>query len=341
MSPLSETSTGNRVNLCEGETTINENERNVMDEVDAEERLARSRERNREHARRTRLRKKAQLRILQDRARELQNENSNLKQSIEECSIANILLGLSSNVCPESIPQLSLSSESTPTPPVIFGKRKRAVSDADSDSTARKAAMASIPGLSNKNHINWKTGYYTDTDGNQKQLTPSELENLRRERNRMHAKMTRDRKKVFIASIDQTISLLEAENRRMREVLSKCAASSPTLAASVSILKSASTKPKESEKSFYRSKVTPSVPIVSGESTPVSGPVKAPSFLRSGAFSSALLDDNKFSLTASALVSHVRKSTSASCKGAPTAENSCSSSSSSGSVATVESDQLP
>jgi hypothetical protein len=40
-----------------------------------------------------------------------------------------------------------------------------------------------------------------------------------RERNRMHAKMTRDRKKTFIAAIQATIQELEANNQRMRAVL--------------------------------------------------------------------------------------------------------------------------
>ena len=65
------------------------------DSENAGERLARSRERNREHARRTRLRKKAQLQALQSRVKELQEESRLLKQTVEECSIASILLGLS------------------------------------------------------------------------------------------------------------------------------------------------------------------------------------------------------------------------------------------------------
>ena len=41
----------------------------------------------------------------------------------------------------------------------------------------------------------------------------------RRERNRMHAKMTRDRKKSFIAAIEKTIVELESSNKRMNVVL--------------------------------------------------------------------------------------------------------------------------
>jgi len=41
----------------------------------------------------------------------------------------------------------------------------------------------------------------------------------------MHAKMTRDRKKSFIATIEKTIEDLENENQRMRDILSKVASS--------------------------------------------------------------------------------------------------------------------
>ena len=72
---------------------------------DAEDRLARSRERNREHARRTRLRKKAHLRALQDQVGELQAEGRLLRQTVEECSIASILLGLSASSSSSVSPQ--------------------------------------------------------------------------------------------------------------------------------------------------------------------------------------------------------------------------------------------
>lgn len=44
---------------------------------------------------------------------------------------------------------------------------------------------------------------------------------LRRERNRMHAKMTRDRKRSFIASLKRVISKLEEDNQHLRETLEK------------------------------------------------------------------------------------------------------------------------
>jgi hypothetical protein len=60
-----------------------------------EDRLERSRERNREHARKTRLRKKAHLAELQAQVERFKLEKRSLQLSLEEQSIANILVGLS------------------------------------------------------------------------------------------------------------------------------------------------------------------------------------------------------------------------------------------------------
>lgn len=205
----------------------------VVDCSNAEERLARSRDRNREHARRTRLRKKAQLQGLQKRVTELQEESRMLRQTVEECSIASILLGLSSGKeCKDGNDDIlgitdtlskDLKNHSFFT---MTGKRKRFVSDAgDFASKAMKLEIKGkttlVGGGSGKAHINWKTGAYLDENGEHQQLSSDELETLRRERNRMHAKMTRDRKKVFISSVEKTISELETENGHMREILAK------------------------------------------------------------------------------------------------------------------------
>jgi len=201
--------------------------------VDSEERLARSRDRNRQHARRTRLRKKQQLESLQKRVKELQEENKLLKQTIEECSIASILLGLSSGEMMDSdkdpeltgIESVMASTVQEKTFFTVTGKRKRFVSDADINPPPMelkiKGKTTFVGGTNSKAQINWKTGVYLDDEGKHQQLTPDELEELRRERNRMHAKMTRDRKKLFISSVEKTIADLEEHNKRMRGILAK------------------------------------------------------------------------------------------------------------------------
>jgi hypothetical protein len=159
--------------------------------LDADERLARSRDRNREHARRTRLRKKQQLEALQKRVKELQEESRLLKQTIEECSIASILLGLSSGDASGSdddfdlqdIESIMSSSAQDKTFFTITGKRKRFVSDADlylpPMKLKIKGKLTMIGGNNCKAQINWKTGVYHDEDGKQQQLTHDELEELR------------------------------------------------------------------------------------------------------------------------------------------------------------------
>lgn len=201
-----------------------EEERHDYNE-DAEQRVARSRERNREHARRTRLRKKAQLEALQSKVKGLQAESTVLKQSLEECSIASILVGIASGKTNEMIEDLVNEVSGDNEQDIlrlVGGKRKRFISDASEK--IPQALSIKIDGRTaiiggGRTHINWKSGVYSDENGNQTQLSRKDLESLRRERNRMHAKMTRDRKKNFISAIEETIEKLETNNNRMKKIL--------------------------------------------------------------------------------------------------------------------------
>eukprot|EP00968_Pinguiococcus_pyrenoidosus_P010182 scaffold803_cov310-Pinguiococcus_pyrenoidosus.AAC.95 len=49
--------------------------------------------------------------------------------------------------------------------------------------------------------------------------TPEERDRVRRERNRMHAKRTRDRKKIFLEESENLILKMEGENQQMRRYL--------------------------------------------------------------------------------------------------------------------------
>ena len=90
-----------------------------------------------------------------------------------------------------------------------------AVSDgSDSPVHASSKGVASA-----KPTIHWKNGYTLDARGERKDLTSDELDRMRRERNRLHAKMTRDRKKVYIETLSRAVSDLEEENRRVRSAL--------------------------------------------------------------------------------------------------------------------------
>jgi hypothetical protein len=154
-------------------------------EEDSERRIARSRERNREHARRTRIRKKAQLEALQSKVKGLQAESKVLKQSLEECSIASILVGLSSGEHDATIQSLVKEAseiEGNDVFKIVGGKRKRFISDASERGS--QPLKVNIDGQTTligggKTHINWKTGVYSDQTGVQRQLTHAQLESLR------------------------------------------------------------------------------------------------------------------------------------------------------------------
>ena len=89
-------------------------------EGDAVKRLSRSRERNREHARRTRLRKKVQLDALQQKVKMLEAEARILCQTIEECSIASILVGLSTNTSQQVVVECLLDCSESKKPPTKY-----------------------------------------------------------------------------------------------------------------------------------------------------------------------------------------------------------------------------
>lgn len=153
-------------------------------------RLAKSRERNREHARRTRLRKKAHLEGLQSKVKGLEAERQVLKQNLEECGVASILLGLSVGdhemAGSVEIDESKNDGASQMVALLATGKRKRFLSEAmpDAHTVQAQPLTLDIDGEATtigggKSHINWKTGVYRDETGSKKQLTNEQLENLR------------------------------------------------------------------------------------------------------------------------------------------------------------------
>lgn len=157
-------------------------------EDDATSRLKRSRERNREHARRTRLRKKAQLKALQEKFSELKKEQESLRQRLEERNIASILMGLSSSRT-SSTPTSCVSAPAAPETHLINANKKENPSEqrktsVDGTSSALGVLSITIDGVpttfNRRSHINWKSGLYTDSEtGLQRRLMPEHLDALR------------------------------------------------------------------------------------------------------------------------------------------------------------------
>ena len=203
-----------------------------------------SRERNREHARRTRLRKKAQLQALQSRAQALEQEAQALDEALVKIQLANILVemgtprfkasggdasGTAITMPPDSNSKVGAGGERPALQQIwhkdgntsetsLFSGDEGNASEGSPEEASSVDIKTPIPlritmppsalpprshlHLHHQSTVNWKEGYVVDADGSRRTLTTAELEELRRERNRMHAKMTRDRKKNLITSIE-------------------------------------------------------------------------------------------------------------------------------------------
>ena len=156
-----------------------------------EERKSRNRERNKEHARRTRIRKKEQLDGLKARVRELEEEGRVLKQQVEACNVASILLGLSEGDAGAhevaSPAATSIASQPSFSEALSGGKRKRFLSIDGEDSYPPpmelnvKGHIVCVGGSGNNGTVqmNWKTGTYLDSEGRRQKLTDAELKALR------------------------------------------------------------------------------------------------------------------------------------------------------------------
>ena len=151
-----------------------------------------------------------------------------LKEAILDCQTANILVDISSAGCRHALQQvelvdLNLSDDVAVAFTMTGGKKLRIklpLTNNGGDPLQPSTPPNKVP------TINWKGGYALDADGQRRLMTAKELDELRRERNRMHAKMTRDRKKLLMASLEQTVNDLESKNTERRRALSQTLTSS-------------------------------------------------------------------------------------------------------------------
>ena len=205
-----------------------------------------SRERNRMHARKTRQRKKEHMQKLQNRADELKLEQIRLKQAINEKNTASILVGLfqsegdsaESNtgmaIDPKVDELLKRPSEDIPDaskipelPALILpgqhnGKRKSTDGEADIPPSPGIGEGNSAPEELEEDGID-----YALLGKDRSACSPAELDQIRRERNRMHAKRTRDRKRIFMEEMEVMIKELEDENLLLQSHVNKLNANQP------------------------------------------------------------------------------------------------------------------
>lgn len=222
-----------------------------------EDRKQKSRERNRIHARKTRERKKLHISMLQDQICELRQEEIYLKQLSEDHNTSLILLGLASPSLPPTEPPSDYAVQVQPPPHIsnllqeVSGEIERHNIERLEHVNASKLASHSGGG---NDWIACATQHFTslqsvieqledvdtaaaayvqaeEEDGSepmhgkkQCKYSPMERARIRKERNRMHAKKTRDRKKLFLEASQLIINSMELENSKKREELRACGA---------------------------------------------------------------------------------------------------------------------
>lgn len=209
------------------------------------ERLKRSRERNRMHARKTRQRKKEHMQKLQNRADELKLDQMRLKQAINEKNTASILVGLFQTGDGDG-GSADSGGQPVAADPKVEALLKRSTEDIPDASKIPELPALILPGQHNGKRKS------TDGDGGDGEGTmsvpddlqedgidyallgkdrsacsPAELDQIRRERNRMHAKRTRDRKRIFMEEMEVMIKQLEDDNMLLQRHMNKLNANQP------------------------------------------------------------------------------------------------------------------
>jgi hypothetical protein len=181
-----------------------------------------SRERNRIHARKTRQRKKEQMQVLQSKAEDLKEEQICLKQSINEKNTASILVGLLSK-------ETNTSGNNRIEDPIVEELLCRPAEEIPDASKLPELPALILPGQHKSKKCKSSDEVSVTSTSKQQDLpddgidydllgkdrskcTASELDQIRRERNRMHAKRTRDRKRLFMEEMAEMCKRLEDEN---------------------------------------------------------------------------------------------------------------------------------
>jgi hypothetical protein len=180
-----------------------------------------SRERNRIHARKTRQRKKEQMHSLQGNADELKEEQVRLRQIINEKNTANILVGLFSKSMP--------ATQNKQEDPEVEELLRRPIESIPDSSKIPELPALILPGQhaskkvkANRQELPGSDGIDYDLLGKDRsKCSPEELDQIRRERNRMHAKRTRDRKRLFMEEMAEMCRKLEEENDMLRLYLAQ------------------------------------------------------------------------------------------------------------------------
>lgn len=160
---------------------------------------------------------------LQQKADELKGDQLRLKQIINEKNTASILLGFATS--------RTYKGENFNEDPRVEELLRRPAGDIPDSTKVPELPALILPGQ----HASKKAKAESESfnrfsydevpnDGfdyellgkDRSKCTPEELDQIRRERNRMHAKRTRDRKRLFMEEMSEICRQLEEENELLR-----------------------------------------------------------------------------------------------------------------------------
>lgn len=192
--------------LIEGENFSTADCLNDSEGVGGVVKVLRCRERNRIHARNTRERKKVQVDEMQLKIEKLYKEKQELEKMLQDTTVADILVSLSS----KSQTSSDNSSDGTSNDSVSSHQDE----DEEVSKTLQSIRMDKSFEYFNEDELNLEPELLKKQ---RSECTPEELERIRRERNRVHAKRTRIRKKRMMLEMETTISTLEEKVASMRE----------------------------------------------------------------------------------------------------------------------------
>ena len=162
------------------------------------------------------------MQTLQNKAEELKEEQIRLKQAINEKNTASILVGLFSSK--------DSQGQKRSEDPLIEDLLRRPTEEIPDATKLPELPALILPGQHNsRKHQPADGGNSAQTQAGKQDLpddgidytllgkdrsacTPAELDQIRRERNRMHAKRTRDRKRLFMEEMSDMCKRLESEN---------------------------------------------------------------------------------------------------------------------------------
>jgi hypothetical protein len=159
------------------------------------------------------------MQVLQSKAEELKEEQIGLKQSINEKNTASILVGLLTKE------NTSGNRREDPRVEELLCRPAEQIPDA---SKLPELPALILPGQHNSKKLKSSESVTSKQDlpddgidyellgKDRSKCTPTELDQIRRERNRMHAKRTRDRKRLFMEEMAEMCKRLEDENIILR-----------------------------------------------------------------------------------------------------------------------------